>query len=194
MLILSPAAVAQGATGDLDCADFDTREQAQAALDAGPGDPNGLDADGDGLACESLPGGAAEDGTMMGGGSTGGEPADLDCIDFATQAEAQAAYAADPSDPNGLDADNDGVACETTVSTPDTTEFEDGSGVASGGPLLTEDDATDEQYADTNDTGDTGDGSANVTSLPETGGPALLPVVALVMGLLMGLAVLRRGR
>jgi hypothetical protein len=37
---------------------------------------------------------------------------DLDCSDFATQAEAQAVYDRDPSDPNRLDADNDGVACE----------------------------------------------------------------------------------
>lgn len=40
-------------------------------------------------------------------------PADLDCADFASQGEAQAVYDADPSDPHGLDADGDGVACET---------------------------------------------------------------------------------
>ena len=40
--------------------------------------------------------------------------ADLDCSDFASQAEAQAELASDPSDPNGLDADNDGQACETS--------------------------------------------------------------------------------
>ncbi len=43
--------------------------------------------------------------------------ADLDCGDFASQAEAQAVLAADPSDPNGLDADGDGAACEDTFST-----------------------------------------------------------------------------
>lgn len=37
---------------------------------------------------------------------------DLDCSDFATQAEAQAEFDADPSDPNRLDADNDSLACE----------------------------------------------------------------------------------
>ena len=37
---------------------------------------------------------------------------DRDCPDFATQAEAQAVLDADPSDPERLDADNDGVACE----------------------------------------------------------------------------------
>src|ERR1700709_1892200 len=38
--------------------------------------------------------------------------ADQNCSDFATQAQAQAVYNADPSDPNHLDADHDGIACE----------------------------------------------------------------------------------
>ena len=42
---------------------------------------------------------------------------DLTCSDFAGQAEAQAAYAADPSDPHGLDVDLDGIACETPIVT-----------------------------------------------------------------------------
>jgi len=35
------------------------------------------------------------------------------CGDFATQAQAQAVLNADPSDPNRLDGDNDGIACES---------------------------------------------------------------------------------
>lgn len=39
---------------------------------------------------------------------------DLDCSDFATQAQAQRTHDADPSDPNDLDgAPEDGVACES---------------------------------------------------------------------------------
>jgi hypothetical protein len=34
------------------------------------------------------------------------------CPNFASQAQAQAVLRADPSDPNGLDADKDGIACE----------------------------------------------------------------------------------
>lgn len=34
------------------------------------------------------------------------------CGDFASQAEAQAVLRADPGDPNHLDADRDGIACE----------------------------------------------------------------------------------
>jgi hypothetical protein len=47
----------------------------------------------------------------LGSGTAGA--ADLDCSDFATQAEAQAALIAAPGDPNGLDTDDDGTACET---------------------------------------------------------------------------------
>lgn len=38
--------------------------------------------------------------------------ADLDCKDFSSQAAAQANLNANPSDPNGLDANHNGVACE----------------------------------------------------------------------------------
>jgi Excalibur calcium-binding domain len=41
--------------GDLNCTDFATQEEAQEVLDANPSDPNYLDGEGDGIACESLP-------------------------------------------------------------------------------------------------------------------------------------------
>jgi micrococcal nuclease len=41
--------------GDYNCGDFDTQEQAQYVLENTPDDPHGLDGDGDGVACESLP-------------------------------------------------------------------------------------------------------------------------------------------
>ena len=42
---------------DRNCGDFSTWAEAQAFFEAaGPGDPHGLDGDGDGIACESLPG------------------------------------------------------------------------------------------------------------------------------------------
>jgi hypothetical protein len=40
---------------------------------------------------------------------------DLNCENFATQEEAQAEFDADTSDPNGLDGDNDGQACEDSL-------------------------------------------------------------------------------
>lgn len=50
---------------------------------------------------------------------------DLDCGDFATQGEAQAELDADPSDPHGLDADDDGVACEDLPPGDDTDDGAD---------------------------------------------------------------------
>jgi hypothetical protein len=43
-------------------------------------------------------------------------PYDLDCSDFSTQEEAQQEYDSDDSDPNYLDGDDDGVACESLPS------------------------------------------------------------------------------
>jgi micrococcal nuclease len=40
--------------GDYDCSHFDTQEQAQAVFEQDPSDPYRLDADNDGVACESL--------------------------------------------------------------------------------------------------------------------------------------------
>ena len=49
---------------------------------------------------------------LAGGPPASGQAADLNCDDFEFQEEAQAVYDADPTDPNRLDADNDGIACE----------------------------------------------------------------------------------
>lgn len=48
---------------ELNCDDFATQEEAQAVLDADPSDPHGLDGDGDGIACESLPSGGQAGGS-----------------------------------------------------------------------------------------------------------------------------------
>lgn len=46
---------AHAAVKDLNCSDFPNQAAAQANLNNNPSDPNGLDAEGDGRACESLP-------------------------------------------------------------------------------------------------------------------------------------------
>lgn len=53
MALPSPAAATH--TGDVDCPDFATQAAAQSHLLAHPGDPDGLDGDHDGVACETLP-------------------------------------------------------------------------------------------------------------------------------------------
>ena len=44
--------------------------------------------------------------------SSGTSGDDRDCADFTSQADAQAALTSEPSDPDNLDADDDGIACE----------------------------------------------------------------------------------
>ena len=134
----APAAV------DYNCSDFTDQEDAQAKLL--PGDPYRLDADHDGIACESLPhrGSSApttkpvtpakpatsstpHTGTQLAGAprtatrATSSSPSrstrsaitDLDCGDFSSRAQAQRVLDRDHSDPNRLDADHDGRACES---------------------------------------------------------------------------------
>lgn len=68
--------VATAQTGDLDCADFGTQEEAQATFDQDTSDPHRLDADDDGIACETLlsVGGGDDDEIAVpeGGIETGG--------------------------------------------------------------------------------------------------------------------------
>ncbi|MGB3681869.1 MAG: excalibur calcium-binding domain-containing protein [Rubrobacteraceae bacterium] len=201
-LVLAPAAFAQvrgpsGGDGTYNCDSFDTQEQAQAFYNADPSDPNDLDADGDGIPCETTPSSVTEDGTIMGGiENDPSEFGDLDCVDFAvtaTETSAQAVYDADPSDPNGLDRDGDGIACESSFSEASGTRFEDGSGMiegTGGGPAPGGDTGVAAgQYA--NDAADN-----SVTTLPDTSGPGstlLLPVAGLLLATgLTGLKVVRR--
>jgi hypothetical protein len=99
-LLIPGQAVAQD---QYDCASFGSQAAAQAELERDPSDPSNLDADDDGEACEVY------DYGTSGGGGLG---SDLDCADFSSQAEAQVEYESDTTDPNGLDADDDGEACE----------------------------------------------------------------------------------
>jgi hypothetical protein len=47
------AGIAAAQQPDRDCSDFASQAEAQAAFDSRPGDPERLDADGNGIACES---------------------------------------------------------------------------------------------------------------------------------------------
>ncbi len=97
------------------------------------------------------------------------------CSDYATQAEAQAAYDANPGDPEGLDRDNDGIACETLPGGG----FEDEPG----------ENSDDEDQVDREPQGgvDTGDGSMS-------GSDNAGPLVVGGLGLLIGGALIARRR
>jgi micrococcal nuclease len=98
-----------GSGGDtnLDCGHFATQEEAQRMLKQDRSDPNYLDGDSDGVACEDLPSTNDQPPDVSSGGD-----GDLDCANFATQEEAQKVLKQDRSDPNYLDGDGDGMACE----------------------------------------------------------------------------------
>lgn len=152
-LALGMAGAAYAATPDQDCEDFATQQEAQEYFEALPeGERDRLDGDGDGTACESHfevpPGdgdGADDDAARDDQDGETDEPApaeavddapakDRDCADFATQADAQAALDADPSDPENLDADDDGIACEEHFDTEgDQIAVKPKGGVATGG-------------------------------------------------------------
>jgi len=55
---------------NVDCGDFTVQEDAQAVLDRDRSDPNGLDADNDGIACEELPRRGGAVGGVVPGAST----------------------------------------------------------------------------------------------------------------------------
>jgi LPXTG-motif cell wall-anchored protein len=53
LVVAAPAALAQA--NDQNCSDFPSQAAAQAHLRADPSDPDGLDGDSDGIACEGNP-------------------------------------------------------------------------------------------------------------------------------------------
>ena len=145
--------VLQFAQGDdLDCEDFDTREEAQALLDEDPADPNNLDPNRDGIACALLPSAddqetdpgddapAAEQNASNQtpeerraarraarqqnevGTPTAEDSAAITCADFQTAEDAQAAFDEDPEALADLDADGNGIACEELLDSETTTE------------------------------------------------------------------------
>lgn len=129
---------------------------------------------------------------------------EFNCEDFATQEEAQGVYNDDTSDPNGLDRDNDGLACEDSLPSGgdspnvippgpdrcegiiDQAEFEEC--VAQGGPTVPE-----EQYTDPVGPMTPAEPVPTAgTALPDTGGPALLMPLLGVLLLAGGLVMRRR--
>jgi hypothetical protein len=79
-LTAAPAAFAQA--NDQNCADFASQAEAQAHLEADPSDPDNLDADDDGQACESFDFGASDGGTAP-------QPDEGDSLPFTGPGDAQ---------------------------------------------------------------------------------------------------------
>ena len=109
---------------DRDCSDFDTWAEAQAFYKAAGGptsDPHNLDSNGDGIACESLPGSPKQTPPTPTPVPTATKEPDRNCSDFDTWQEAQDFFlnvGGPDSDPHGLDGNGDGVACESLPGSP----------------------------------------------------------------------------
>ena len=128
-----PAVEPDPATGentfiDRDCGDFPEWQAAQAFFvsEGGPrDDPHGLDRDGDGVACQSLPGAPKDDPEPP---ASHPEPpqeeaafVDRNCGDFNTWQEAQDFFLSQggpDDDPHRLDGNGDGIACESLPGAP----------------------------------------------------------------------------
>lgn len=109
-------------------------------------------------------------------GSGAARAQDLNCADFATQADAQANLIANPGDPNGLDADGDGTACENFSYS--------GSGGDTGATGDTSGDDSGDSSGSATDSGtalpDTGTGSSSMAASPSVGVVTLLAALGLL--------------
>lgn len=183
MLVLAPTAMAQ----DIDCSDEVPQAEEQAILDADPSDPNGLDADGDGIACE-------ESGSETPTATPTPQDTAVSCSDFVSAAgnpsqfQAQQFYdfEATPAQQAALDADGDGFACddlETGVDNLGETDADRGAVEEQYTPTATEEAPVVAEQE-----------PAATTVLPDTGGPGLLiPGAVLLLGSgLLGMRILRK--
>src|SRR5215207_2168976 len=111
---------------------------------------------------------------------------DLNCADFSSQAAAQREYEKDPqNDPNNLDADDDGQAC-------DDFDYSGGQGGRGGGANDQYRGAADHQYNQAKVIRDT---IPNNGTLANTGGAPLILLAGAALlstGLLLGRSVIRR--
>jgi hypothetical protein len=103
---------------DLDCRAFKTFDEANEYYAEHPEAEDAIDDDGDGVACEVYFGLETRD-ELPAAKRDANVTDDLDCEDFSTQEEAQAVLDADPSDPNNLDPNKDGIACALLPSADD---------------------------------------------------------------------------
>ncbi|MEH7482605.1 excalibur calcium-binding domain-containing protein [Neobacillus drentensis] len=107
---------------DMNCTDFDTQEEAQEYFEENGGpdyDPDDLDRDSDGVACEwnndDYSDEDYEEGETSSDTTYTNTNIDMNCTDFDTQEEAQEYFEENGGpdyDPDDLDRDGDGMACD----------------------------------------------------------------------------------
>lgn len=190
-LVLAPAALAQvrgpsGADGTFNCPDFDTQGQAQSYYESQGGlsgsNPSDLDADLDGQACEdSLPGAEPEGGTMMSDTTTPTEEPST----ITSRGADTVPLNPDGTCPEGFVTVNAPFCAEESPNTP-------GRIFGFGEGDLATPTASEEQYVAPATPATPA--PSTQTTLPDTGGPALLlPAAGLLLASgLLGLGIVRR--
>ena len=105
LLLVCVAAPSVFAKSGLNCSDFATQEEAQAHLEADPNDPDGLDRDKDGIACENLP---------SGGSGTPATPSNND--ESVTEDTTKSTENSDPAEETTTSSDNESTTEQSTSS------------------------------------------------------------------------------
>ena len=120
---------------------------------------------------------------------------DLNCDDFATAADATAAMR--PGDPDNLDANDNGIACEDSLpaggddsTSSATSEAEDDNSATSTASAEADDESSTPTATSTSDS------TASASALPDTGGSPLVlglaPLALLVGGAIVAVGLVRR--
>ena len=116
-------------------------------------------------------------------GASAQEDEVLDCEDFASQADAQAAYRADPTDPAGNDADGDGIACELYDGFEDSsTDLEPIEGVGADTSTATSTESTTAASSEVSTVASAGVGSAVADAAGSSGMAVIAGTLAAAAG------------
>ena len=126
----------------------------------------------------------------------------LNCGDL-SEAEEQAVFNADRSDPNGLDENDNGVPCEDDTTDNGSYEAPTDDSTPTPEPTTVEPTTVSPEPTTVSPTPDADDAqyktaSPTITALPETGGSvslaaAMIPLALLVGGGLLAFGIMRRG-
>ncbi len=178
LLVASPA-FAQPGADVYNCEDFGSQEEAQLVYNFDFSDPNGLDADGDGVACEELEGGAE---------TVEESEAPVSCDGFISPAGNFSQFGAQqffdfnatPEERAILDPDGNGFACD------------DGAIEFGVDPAEAPPEAPVSEAVETPAPVATPEASASMTALPDTGGASLIALGAGALLLGGGLLIRRR--
>ncbi|MFD1416276.1 excalibur calcium-binding domain-containing protein [Oceanobacillus jeddahense] len=128
ILLMFGTAQSVFAADSLNCSDFDTQQEAQEHYDKDPSDPDGLDRDNDGIACESLPGGDSTSNDSGSSESTNNESEESEdtSADESNSSDAASEEDTTSSNENGNSEESDSSSESATTEEPTSSDEEGG--------------------------------------------------------------------